>query len=89
MIRTYSQVHRTDRYSQYSSTYWPIRPNGLVLVYELRDSGLESSCSHLIFGYCIYFEQRILDIQGTIESGFNLKRVLNIIKTYNQMHRTR
>ena len=28
MIRTYSQMHRTDKYSQHSSFIWPVRLNG-------------------------------------------------------------
>ena len=28
MIRTYSQMHRTDRYSQNSSIIWPVWLNG-------------------------------------------------------------
>ena len=46
MTRTYSQVHRTDKYSQHSSINCSIWPNGLVFVYELSGCGLESSCSH-------------------------------------------
>ena len=29
-----------------------------------------------------------LDIQGTIECGFTLKRVHDMTRTYSQMHRT-
>ena len=28
MIKTYSQMHRTDKYSQHSSIIWPVWPNG-------------------------------------------------------------
>ena len=28
MIRTYSQMHRTDKYSQHSAIIWPVRLNG-------------------------------------------------------------
>ena len=28
MIRTYSQMHRTDKYSQHSSIVWPVWLNG-------------------------------------------------------------
>ena len=28
MIRTYSQMHRTDKYSEHSSIIWPVWPNG-------------------------------------------------------------
>ena len=27
MIRTYSQMHRTDKYSQHSSIIWPVWPD--------------------------------------------------------------
>ena len=47
MSRTYSQMHRTDKYSEHSLIIWPVWPNGLVFVYELSGSGFESSCSHL------------------------------------------
>ena len=47
MTRTYSQMHRTDKYPEHSSIIWPVGPNGWVFVYKLSDSGFESSCSHL------------------------------------------
>ena len=47
MIRTYSQMHRTDKYSQHSSIIWPVRLNGRVFFYELSGCGFKSSCSHL------------------------------------------
>ena len=47
MIRTYSQMHRTDNYSQHSSIIWPVWLNGWVFVYQLSDCGFETSCSHL------------------------------------------
>ena len=34
MIRTYSQMHRADNYSQHSSIIWPVWRNGCVFVYE-------------------------------------------------------
>ena len=46
MTRTYSQMHRTDKYSEHSSVIWPVWPNGWVFVYELSGSEYESSCSH-------------------------------------------
>ena len=51
MIRTYSQMHRTDKYSQHSSIIWPVWLNGWVFVYQLSGCGLESSCSHILIGY--------------------------------------
>ena len=57
MIRTFSQMHRTDKYSQHSSIIWPVWLNGWVFVYELSGCGFESSCSHLNFKFCTCFEQ--------------------------------
>ena len=28
MTKTYSQMHRTDKYSEHSSIIWPVWPNG-------------------------------------------------------------
>ena len=42
MVKTYSEMHRTDKYSQHSSIIWPVWLNGWVLVYELSGCGLES-----------------------------------------------
>ena len=57
MISTYSQMHRTDKYSQHSSIIWPVWLNGCVFVYELSDCGFESRRSHLNFRYSACFEQ--------------------------------
>ena len=56
MIITNSQMHRTDKYSQYSSSVWL---NGWVFVYELSGCGFESRCSHLNFRFCACFEQGV------------------------------
>ena len=45
MIRTYSQMHRTDKYSQRSSIFLPVWLNAWVFVYELSGCGFQSSCS--------------------------------------------
>ena len=42
---------------------------------------------NLSFRYRV-LSKELLDIQATIECGFNLKRVRDMIGTYNQMHRT-
>ena len=47
MIRTYSQMHHTDKYSEHSWIIWLEWPNGRVFVYELSGTGFESSCNHL------------------------------------------
>ena len=59
MIRTYSQMHRTDKYSQHSSIIWPVSLNGRVFVYELSGCGFESSGSHLNFRFRACFDQGV------------------------------
>ena len=43
MIKIYSQMYRTDKYSQHSSINWPVWLNGGVLDYELSGCGFEFS----------------------------------------------
>ena len=59
MIRTYSQMHRTDKYSQHSSVIWPVWLNGWVFVYELSGCEFESSCSHWNFRFRACFQQGV------------------------------
>ena len=59
MIRTHSQMHRTDMYSKRSSIFLPIWLNGWVFVYELIGFELESRCSHLNFRYRACFKPEI------------------------------
>ena len=47
MTKTYSQIHRTDKYSQRSSIIWSVWLNGWVFIYELSDCRFKSSCSDL------------------------------------------
>ena len=82
MIRTYSQVHATDKFSPHSSIVWP------VFAYQLSGCGFESRSSHLNFKFRACSEQGVLDIKATTECGFNLKRVSDMIRTYSQMDRT-
>ena len=58
MIRTHSQMHRTDKYSQNSSVICPPWLNSWVFVYAPSGCGFESSCSHLIFRFRACLEQR-------------------------------
>ena len=88
MIRTNSQMHHTDKYSQHNTIIWPVWLNGWVFVYELSGCGFESSCHHLNFRFRACFQQGVPDIQATIECGFTLKRMREIIRTHSQMHRT-
>ena len=48
MIKTCTQMHRTDKYSQHSSIIWPVRLSGWVFVYRLSGCGFSSRCCHLI-----------------------------------------
>ena len=59
MIRTYSQLDRTNKYSEHISIIWSVRRNGWVFVYELSGSGFESSCSHWNFRLRTCFEQGV------------------------------
>ena len=59
MIRTYSQMHRTDKYSEHSSIIWPVWLNGWVFVYELSGCGFAYSCSHLNFRFRVCIEQGV------------------------------
>ena len=43
MIKIYSQMYRTDKYSQHSSIIWPVWVNGGVFDYELSGCGIEFS----------------------------------------------
>ena len=60
MIRTHSQVHRTDKYSQRSSILWPVWRNSWVFVYELSVCGLEFCSSHLYSLVYNHFYQKCL-----------------------------
>ena len=59
MIRRYSQMHHTDKYSQQSSISWPVWLNGWAFVDELSGCGFESSCSHLKFRFHTCFEHGV------------------------------
>ena len=59
MIRTYSQMLRTGKYSRHSSIIWSVWLIGWVFVYELKDYGFESRCCQVIFRYHTCFEQGV------------------------------
>ena len=59
MIRTYSQMHCTGKYSQQGLIIWPVWLNLWVFVYELSGCRFESSCSHLNFRFPACFEQGV------------------------------
>ena len=46
LIRKYSQMHRTYKYSQRSSIIWTVWLHESVFVYKLDGCRFESSCIH-------------------------------------------
>ena len=46
IIRTYSQIHGTDKYLKQSSLLWLVGLNHSVFLDELSGCGFESRCSH-------------------------------------------
>ena len=59
MIRTSSQMHRTDSYSQHSSIIWWTWLNDWVFVYELSSCGFKSSYSHVNFRFRACFKEGV------------------------------
>ena len=59
MIRTHSQMHHTDKFSQNSSILQPVWLNDCVFVYKLSGCGFESCYSHLNFRYRACFGQGV------------------------------
>ena len=51
VIIRYSQMHHTNKYSQYSPIIWPVWLNGWVFVYEVNGRGFEFRCCHLNKGF--------------------------------------
>ena len=90
MIGTYSQIHRTDKYSHYSSIIWPVWLNGWVFVFELSGCAFWLSCNHWNFRFGACFQQWVPwysgSIQESIELEFTLKCLRHMIGTYTQMH---
>ena len=66
MIITYSQMRRTDKYSQHSSIIWAVWLNGCVFVYELSGCGFKSRCCHLEFRHGASFEQGVRSHSGNL-----------------------
>ena len=88
MLRTYSQMHRTDKYSQHSSIIWPVWLNGWVFVYEWSGSGFESSCRSLIFRFRVCFEQVVSWYSDNYIVWIHSQRRTWYDKKYSQMKRT-
>ena len=81
MIKTCSQMHRTDKYSQHSSIIRPVWPNGWEFIYALSGRGFESKCSHLNFRFRACFEQEVPWHSGNYIVWIHSKGVRDIIKT--------
>ena len=97
MIITYSQMHRTDKYSEHSLIIWPVSLNGWVFVLELSGCGFESRCCHLNFRYGSCFKEGVSWHSGKrwvwIHSDMTLthsdmKLDHDMIITYSKMHLT-
>ena len=88
MVRIYSQMHLTDKYSQHTSIIRPVLLNFWLFVYEVSGSAFEFRWSGLNFRFRACLKQRVLGIQRTIACRFILNRVRDVIRTYSQMHRT-
>ena len=58
--------------------------------YYIKKSGKTSITLKVMLGedFALVPSKEFLDIQATIECGFTLKRVHDMIRTYSQMHRT-
>ena len=86
MIITYTQIHRTDKWSQHSSIIWPVWLNGSVFVYKLSGCRFESRyCHSKTSDIAPVSSKELLDIQATRECRFTLKRVR--YKIITQIHR--
>ena len=48
MIRIYSRMHRTGKYSKHSSTILSVWLYGCVFVFEQGGCRFESSCNHIL-----------------------------------------
>ena len=71
----------TDKYSQHSSIIWSVWLNCWMFVYELSGCGFQSRCCHLTSDMASALSKEFLDIHPTIECGFTLKRVRDMIIT--------
>ena len=72
MIITYTQVHRTNKYSQHSSIIWAVWLNGLVFFYVQSGYGFKSHSCHLNFRYATCFEQWVPRHWGKPKSADSL-----------------
>ena len=88
MTRTYSQMHHTDKYSQFSSIIWSVWLNGWVFVYELSGCWFEYHCSQLSFRYCACFEQAVPWHSCKYRVWIHSEMHTWMTRTYSQSHCT-
>ena len=88
MIRTYSQMHRTNKYSQHSSIIWSVSLNVWVFLYEMCGWRFAFSCSHLYFRFRACFEQGVPSHSGNCRVSIHSECVREMITTYRQIHPT-
>ena len=78
MKRKYSQMPRTDKYSQLSLIIWPTLLNGWVFVHEIGGCGFESSCGHLK-----YIQSNLWNNIHEMLWTKNYSKLFNLIKAEN------
>ena len=87
MLITYSQIHHTNKYSQYSSV---IRKTSLAkwLSVRLRTKWLwvRTCCSHLNLDIAPALSKEFRDIQATIEYRFTQKHTHTHTHTYSYLY---
>ena len=81
-------MHCTDGYSQHVWIIWSVCLDGWKFVYKLSGCGFECCCSHLNADILSVLSKEFGDIQATIEFGFSLKCICDMIKTDSQLHCT-
>ena len=75
-------MHRTNKFSEDNSIIWPVCLNGWLFVYKLSGCGFDSYCSHLNFRCRTCLKQgEFLEIQATVDCGFTLKCLREMIIT--------
>ena len=83
MIRTYSQMHLTDKYLQHSSIIWPVWLNGWVFLYKLVGCGFNPRYIYLNVRYRACFEQGVFWHSGNYRVWIHSEKVRDIIRTYS------
>ena len=85
MIRTYSQKHRTGKYSQHNSIILPDWLNGWVFLFELSGCGFQYCCCHLNFRYRDCFEQWVPWYSGNYRVWIHSETCTWHVRTYSQL----